>query len=101
MTINRVSETGKLMRHWQMHSGALVAIVELVTKYTVSAQVNSKSAADVTKATISLLNPFKDIVRTITASNGKEFSYHEKISQALLAEAYFAHPYSSWGVRVK
>ncbi|MDP0563558.1 MAG: hypothetical protein QS721_15020 [Candidatus Endonucleobacter sp. (ex Gigantidas childressi)] len=32
------------------YSVALVTIVELVTKYTVSAQVNSKSAADVTKA---------------------------------------------------
>ncbi|MDP0562854.1 MAG: IS30 family transposase [Candidatus Endonucleobacter sp. (ex Gigantidas childressi)] len=74
------------------HSGALVTIVERVTKYTVSAQVNSKSAADETKATISLLNPFKDIVHTITADNGKEFSYHEKISQTLSAEVYFAHP---------
>ncbi|MDP0562459.1 MAG: IS30 family transposase [Candidatus Endonucleobacter sp. (ex Gigantidas childressi)] len=74
------------------HSGALVTIVELVTKYTVSVQANSKSAADVTKATISLLNPFKGIVHTITADNGKEFSYHERISQALSAEVYFAHP---------
>ncbi|MDP0563544.1 MAG: IS30 family transposase [Candidatus Endonucleobacter sp. (ex Gigantidas childressi)] len=78
------------------HSGALVAIVELVTKHTVSAQVNSKSATDVTTATISVLNPFKDIVHTITADKGKEFSHHEKIIQALSAEVYFAHPYSSW-----
>ncbi len=78
------------------HSGALVTIVERVTKFTVSAQVNSKSAADVTKATISLLKPFKDVVHTITADNGKEFSYHEKVSRALSAEVYFAHPYSSW-----
>ncbi|MDP0562519.1 MAG: hypothetical protein QS721_09445 [Candidatus Endonucleobacter sp. (ex Gigantidas childressi)] len=48
-----------------------------------------------TKATISFLNPFKDIVRTITADNGKEFSHHEKISQALSADVYFAHPCSS------
>ncbi|MDP0561564.1 MAG: hypothetical protein QS721_04200 [Candidatus Endonucleobacter sp. (ex Gigantidas childressi)] len=61
----------------------MVTIVELVTKYTVSAQMNSKSTADVTKATISLLNPFKNIIHTITANNGKEFSYHEKINQAL------------------
>ncbi|MDP0562487.1 MAG: hypothetical protein QS721_09265 [Candidatus Endonucleobacter sp. (ex Gigantidas childressi)] len=74
----------------------MVTIVELVTKYTVSAQVNSKSAADVTKATISLFNPFKDIVNTITADNGTEFSYHEKVSRALSAEVYFAHLYSSW-----
>jgi len=78
------------------HSGALVTIVERVTKFTVSAQVNSKSAADVTQATIALLRPFKDVVHTITADNGKEFAYHEKISEALTADVYFAHPYSSW-----
>ncbi|MDP0562876.1 MAG: IS30 family transposase [Candidatus Endonucleobacter sp. (ex Gigantidas childressi)] len=78
------------------HSGALVTIVDLVTKHTASAQVNSKIAADATNATPSFLNPFKDIVHTITADNGKEFSYHEKISQALSAEVYFAHHYSFW-----
>jgi len=78
------------------HSGALVTIVERVTKYTVSAQVNSKSAADVTKATIALLKPFKDVLHTITADNGKEFSYHEEISKALSVDVFFAHPYSSW-----
>jgi IS30 family transposase len=78
------------------HSGALVTIVERATNFTVSAQVNSKSAADVTEATIRLLQPFKDVVHTITADNGKEFAYHEKISQALSADVYFAHPYSSW-----
>lgn len=78
------------------HSGALVTIVERVTKFTVSAQVNSKSADDVTEATIALLRPFKDVVHTITADNGKEFAYHEKISKALSTDVYFAHPYSSW-----
>ena len=78
------------------HSGALVTIVDRVTKFIVSKQVDSKSADDVTKATISLLKPYKDIVHTITADNGKEFAYHEKISEALETEFYFAHPYSSW-----
>lgn len=78
------------------HSGALVTIVERVTKLTLTAQVNSKSAKDVTRATIDLLKPYKHIVHTITADNGKEFAYHEKISEALSAEVYFAHPYSSW-----
>lgn len=78
------------------HSGALVTIVERVTKHTVSAQVNSKSAEDVTRATIALLEPYEDVVHTITADNGKEFAYHELISEALTADIYFAHPYSSW-----
>lgn len=78
------------------HSGALVTIVERVTKYAVSAQVNSKSAADVTAATIALLEPFKDVVHTITADNGKEFAYHEEMAASLSADVYFAHPYCSW-----
>lgn len=78
------------------HSGALVTIVERSTNFTVAAQVNSKSAADVTRVTIALLEPFKGSVHTITADNGKEFAYHEQISKALSTNVYFAHPYSSW-----
>ncbi|MCF6346056.1 MAG: hypothetical protein L3J00_06255 [Thiomicrorhabdus sp.] len=36
------------------------------------------------------------MVHTITADNGKEFAYHEKITKALDAQVYFADPYSSW-----
>ena len=78
------------------HSGALVTVVERVTNFTVAAQVDSKSAADVTRATIELLTPFQSVVHTITADNGKEFAYHDQITKALDAEVYFAHPYSSW-----
>ena len=78
------------------HSGALVTVVERSTNFTVAAQVNSKCAADVTKATIVLLTPFMPLVHTITADNGKEFSYHDQIANALDVEVYFAHPYSSW-----
>lgn len=78
------------------HSGALVTIIERVMNYTVSAQVDGKNARAVTDATIALLKPFKDLVHTITADNGKEFAYHEEISKKLAADFYFAHPYSSW-----
>jgi IS30 family transposase len=78
------------------HRGALVTIVERSTNFTVSAQVNSKSAANVTEATIALLLPYKGAVLTITADNGKEFAYHEQVSKALCTDFYFAHPYSSW-----
>ena len=78
------------------HSGALVTIVERVTKFTVAKQVDNKSAAAVTAATIELLRPLKDVVLTITADNGKEFSFHEEMGRELNADVYFAHPYSSW-----
>jgi IS30 family transposase len=59
-------------------------------------KVASKSAEDVTKATIELLMPYKQHVHTITADNGREFAHHQAIAKALDAEFYFAHPYSSW-----
>jgi len=44
---------------------------------------------------IALLKPLRYVVHTITAANRKEFAYHEKISDSLEADVYFAHPYSS------
>jgi transposase, IS30 family len=89
--------------HWEIdtvigkgHKGVLVTIVERVTKFTRSCRVASKSAAQVTAATIALLKPFKALVLSITADNGKEFAYHEQIAKALECDVYFAHPYSSW-----
>jgi transposase, IS30 family len=78
------------------HSGALVTLVERQTSFTLSTRINDKSAETVTAATIKLLEPYKDAVLTITADNGKEFAYHERITEALNANVYFADPYCSW-----
>jgi transposase, IS30 family len=71
--------------HWEIdtvigrnHSGALVTIVERVTMVTVSKRGQCKRAIDVTAATITRLTPFRRLVHTITADNGKEFPEHEK-----------------------
>jgi IS30 family transposase len=89
--------------HWEIdtvigkgHKGVLVTIVERVTKFTRSCKVASKSAACVTAATIKLLTPFKNLVLSITADNGKEFAYHEQIAAKLQCDVYFANPYCSW-----
>jgi len=34
--------------------------------------------------------------KSTTLDNGKEFAAHERIAQAIKADVYFAHPYSSW-----
>lgn len=78
------------------HQGALVTIVERVSKFTLIKKVDSKHADGVTAATIALLKPYSDKTFTITADNGKEFAGHETIAKALDAQIYFAHPYSSW-----
>jgi IS30 family transposase len=78
------------------HQGALVTIVDRVSKFTLIKKVASKHADVVTEATITLLRPYLDKTMTITADNGKEFAGHEKIKAALDVDVYFAHPYSSW-----
>ena len=78
------------------HQGALVTIVDRVSKFTLIKKVDSKHADVVTKATIDLLKPFEDKTLTITADNGKEFAGHEIMANELDTEVYFAHPYSSW-----
>jgi IS30 family transposase len=53
------------------HQGALVTIVDRVSKFTLIKKVDSKHAEVVTQATVTLLKPYIDKVLTITADNGK------------------------------
>jgi IS30 family transposase len=78
------------------HSGALVTIVECKTSFIVSTRVDDKSAKTATAATVALLTPFKCAVLTIAADNGKEFAYHEKMTESLKCDVCFADPYCSW-----
>lgn len=38
----------------------------------------------------------KGTVLTITADNGKEFAHHEKMTESLKCDVFFADPYCSW-----
>jgi len=78
------------------HKGAIVTLVDRKSKYTLMKIVESKHADIVTKAIIDLLYPIKHLLHTITADNGKEFSYHKEVSKALDIDFYFCDPYSSW-----
>ena len=78
------------------HKGALITIVDRVSKFTLIKKVDSKQAKVVTEATIKLLTPYLDKTYTITADNGKAFAGHEILSEQLETNVYFAHPYASW-----
>ena len=45
---------------------------------------------------IELLDPYKNVVHSITSDNGTEFAEHKLIATKLRADFFFAHPYSSW-----
>jgi IS30 family transposase len=64
------------------HKGALVTIVDRVSKFTLIKKVDSKQAQVVTEATVTLLTPYLDQTHTITADNGKEFAGHESVSES-------------------
>jgi len=76
--------------------GYIVTLVERKSKLTLVKRVSDKQSDEMAKAVIKLLRPYKNLVFTITADNGREFSHHQKISKSLKAAVYFAHPYHSW-----
>ena len=78
------------------HKGAIITAVERKTLYTCISHVPSRKAEIVANAIIRMFKPFKEKVLTITADNGKEFSGHKQISDALNTDFYFADPYSAW-----
>ena len=74
-----------------------MTVVDRKSKYATIQKVSSKRAKEVTEALIKMLHPLKDITKTITSDNGKEFTYHKQVPEALSTDFYFAHPYSSLG----
>ena len=77
-------------------SSVLVTLAEPKTRYSVIAKAPDKSAQAVTDALLTALQPHADLVHTLTYDNGKEFAYHQTVTEGLDAQGYFAHPYHSW-----
>lgn len=78
------------------HKQAIVTLVDRNTRYTFMAKVPFKTAQAVQEAICGCLSSVKQLFKSCTLDNGKEFSQHEKIAQVLEGKVYFAHPYSSW-----
>lgn len=78
------------------HQQAIVSLIERKARLALLAKVEQKSADQVARAIVRLLEPHTDKVHTLTSDNGKEFAKHKEISKKLSATFYFAHPYSSW-----
>ena len=78
------------------HKGAIVSLVDRYSKYTKLFLVENKRAEVVTEAMVQGMQNLKHWLKTFTSDNGKEFAYHQKITQALGVDVYFATPYHSW-----
>lgn len=88
------------------HKGAILTLVDRKSKFTLAVNLKGKTAKEVNKRMLSRFkrllkeyprfDSFNNLVRTLTFDNGKAFSGHESIAQALGAKCYFARPYHSW-----
>lgn len=77
------------------HKGALLTIVDRVSKKVLIARLPKKTAQEAHRQTVALLTRSPRAVRTLTNDNGKEFAAHGETAKALNTDIYFTHPYSS------
>ena len=78
-------------------TGYLVTLVERMTRFVFVAYAATKESETVMAAIIGMLaNIPKDMLKTLTFDNGKEFALFKQLEQALGLQVYFAHPYHSW-----
>jgi IS30 family transposase len=76
--------------------GVIVSMVDRHSKFTYLIKALNKTAASVRDGIVEKLRPVRDFVYTLTSDNGKEFAYHEEITNILQADFFFAKPYHSW-----
>ena len=61
-----------------------------------ASRLEGKEATPLAEAAVEALSPYKQMLHTITADNGKEFARHKEIAEKLGVQFYFARPYHSW-----
>lgn len=90
------------MGHWECddviganQTQVIVTAVEHKSGYAVMAKVSNKTADFVGSTIIEALKPFEARVKTLTYDNGKEFSGHATIDEALGSKGYFARSFAS------
>ena len=90
--------------HWESdsmvgrnHKSYIATHVERKSRYLVAAKLDSKSATDYNKASISKFSKIPiEMIKTMTVDNGKEFAGFKALEKVLKTRVYFAHPYSSY-----
>ena len=78
------------------HKTAILTATERKSQFELMVKTDGTKAESIRKQMINLLAPFKELVKTITSDNGKEFAKHQEISRKLETGFYFADPYSPW-----
>ena len=87
---------GDLMQ-FRTQRGNLLTLCERKTRFTLTAPLKTKAAAETGKAIIKVLGALPQGARkTVTFDNGGEFGQHQRLEAALGVAAYFCDPHSPW-----
>lgn len=78
------------------HKGAILTVNDRATGLCWLAKLEGKESEPLKEAMIRKLLPFKGLLKTATADNGKEFAGHREFAEALGIDVFFARPYHSW-----
>lgn len=92
------------MGHWESdtiiganHAGLIVTHVDKASKFLLAGLAKNKTVQQINQVTIDLFEQMgAGFRKTMTFDNGKEFSGHQKLAEALGVSCYFANPYHSW-----
>jgi IS30 family transposase len=77
--------------------GALSVTVERVTRITIISKLPMRTAPFKATNLIKRLSPYPPfMLKTMTTDNGGENYLHQKVTQQLNIDYYFAHAYASW-----
>jgi IS30 family transposase len=78
------------------HSGAIFTATDRLSLMEwIVLLPKGKNALSLAEFAVGKLTPIKEILKTMTSDNGKEFAEHKMISQLLGVNFYFADPYKS------
>ncbi len=78
------------------HKGAVMTANDRCTGLVLLRKLKGKEAAPLADAAVEALTPYKHMLHTITADNGREFAKHKEIAEKLGIRFFFARPYHSW-----
>jgi len=81
------------------HKGALLTINDRAAGVVWIRKLKGKDANALYLKAVNALKPIRHFLHTITSDNGKEFTYHEKISLLLRIKMYFCQAVSFLGTR--
>ena len=87
---------GDLMQ-FRTQRGNLLTLCERKTRFTLTAPLKTKAAAETGQEIIKVLGALPQGARkTVTFDNGGEFGQHQRLEAALGIAAYFCDPHSPW-----